>query len=1288
MLQKNEELLKKNPYAFDNYEYNMDEDVYIGENGVYSPAELERLNKQYEDRQKKQEQYDDLDATIYEERSDEEMAKLYADDNQLKLKESVEEDITAANVKKEKLLSAGGDPVPEPKYIGWDQAFSVRQKDDSEKMAGIRSALAHYHEVKGSDYEGDALRNLITSCNTYTWMKVPFLKFGKAKERLDEVKALRTRAMQELEQSPYKNITLKADSKEEKEKSKSTGDETLIYNVAQGNYEQHLLDTATTGQKVAAGLGLIFGTLILTPLKIATYPLKLMAYGVDKLYRHVEKKFDVRDTRRELNISPKAWLPNQYFGATLRAMRDPIFTTSDDEKESLLREKDDESLYEISSEAQKLEEAENDALDLLEYKQKLKAELEKKDPDPETVENLRNEVETLQDNVDTYLKENPEETLPLEDHAPLDEFLAKAKPLLDKARMKANMMYDGRLQAEEMAKEYKERDAETQQEIREKTQTEDGKEAFKNEMHQLAMANVHIRVNNADMDLSKRDEAYDEQKLLQIIDEFEAFDIKEVNFTNHVDMLRDYEKNMNYFERSRAAHYQLMRGLNRGFKLDDERLIKLRAKFMAMFEMQNYLSRLNHMVLKGEVDLSGDPEVIRETVINGQSKKLIDRYPATIGDNDAFLAEVEKGIRDQYNNREKTIKRMHKYLARDGKDEKIPADLLKQKMDAYESNEILYDYIQRKGIMFNQEYVSDRMAVFNEENGTKVANAVSRTHGNFLWGKTDEEVIGLTNMATQKGYPKLEYIKELITEIKSIDLKEFDHKDPAKFYDNFDRKAKVLLLWSNATDLKGLMESALKEIREEENKERAERGEEPNNAPLELPDMFKEMGYTDLEEFNIDATVTQDVGNMIAGHFDAIVQTTSHGNLSYFSPQELGMLDAKKSEDIKKSLNAFAKRMARKGIDVEIDDELIEDPVFRTAFYMFKTTDLYNPPINTRRLSEKQKAENKKNEKAGNKDAIIRQQRMTLNVKVEEIYREEKQSHYLKRIKESREPQTKEQLLAEKERAEKLLKKQDEIYDGRTKLLIKNGYDKNSEYRTLRAYTGALSSLCGDTEEKSLERVKALSVKPSEATPEQKQAMAKELESVFKMLMDFDLKELNFKSYSDVLNEAHEHASMMVRFCFDGAYLFDYYEALIKDESTKTLLDEEEYREIMTKKDFLLRTQKVYDLLSRQVTKPMHQFVDCISLLSLSDKEFEDYAEEFQEKEHLDQFVEEHPEIMAPDVAVFFSNMDSIRRALHENMIYPGMNMEEVYRATSTRLNGSGSAELTGIIREKLNQAA
>ena len=984
MVDKNKELLQQNPYSIQNFDYDMDDDVYFNEKGdVYSAADFERLQKEYEDnlqKQKEQEsadssKYDDLDATIYETRSEEEMAKLYAGENQLKLKESMEEDIEEINIKGEKALRAGGDPVPEPKYIGWDQAFTARQKDDSEKMADIRSALDHYHKVKGSVYEGDALRSLITRCNTYTWMKVPFLKFGKAKERLNEVKALRARAMEELEQSPYKNNILKTEEKTEEKRE--TNNDFMIYNERE-KYDDKVRNSATVGQKIAGGLAALFGTLVLTPLKIATYPLKAMAYGVDKLYRYVEKKFDVMDTRRELDMSIKGWKPTRYYFDTLMAMNRPFFTTSTDKKIKELSEKDDESLYDTSAETLELEDAENDALELLEFKEKLKAEYEKKNPDPKEIERLRDEIEMLQDSVDTYLEDNPDATLSMEDHAPIDAWLAKAK-----------MVYDGKLKADEMAVEYREKSIATQREIQYKTQTKEGKEEFKNEMHRLAMDNIHIRIDNGDLDCDKRDEAYDEKKLFEMLDDFEALDIKEINFFNHVDMLRDYEKNMTFFEQSRAVHYQLMRGLNRGLKLNDERLIRLRAKFTAMFEMQEYLVELNRRVATAGLDLSGDPEEIRESIFKELNKKLVDRYPVILGDNDAFLTSCEEKIREQYNNRKKTIKKMHGLLVRGGADEKIPKELLEKKMEAYETNEIVYDYIHRTSMRFMQDKWSVKVKIFNEENGTGFQSAgISRFHGNFMWGKTDEDIIGLTGMATQKGYPKLDYIKAVLTEMKSIDYKEFDHKDMGKFYDDFNRKERVLQLWNNATDLPGIMQQALKEIREEENKDRAERGEEPNTAPLELPDMFKEMGYVDLEDFKIDMTVIQDVGNMIAGHYDAIVQTTSHGNLSYFSLQELGMLDGKQSEDIEKSVDAYKKRLARKGIS-EDDDEIENDQAFKTADYIKGATDFYNAPIPTRELSKKQKEANKKNEDAGNTEAIIRQERMTIKVNVETIYREE-----------------------------------------------------------------------------------------------------------------------------------------------------------------------------------------------------------------------------------------------------------------------------------------------------------
>ena len=141
----------QNPYAQENFEYNMDDDLYYSEKGdVYTPDQLEKLQKEYEESLQKQEENkndelygDNLDITIHETRSEEEMARLYANENQLKLKESIDEEITEVNIKQDSVQAPEGDPIPEPQYIGWDRAFTVRQKDDSEKMADIRACSSY-----------------------------------------------------------------------------------------------------------------------------------------------------------------------------------------------------------------------------------------------------------------------------------------------------------------------------------------------------------------------------------------------------------------------------------------------------------------------------------------------------------------------------------------------------------------------------------------------------------------------------------------------------------------------------------------------------------------------------------------------------------------------------------------------------------------------------------------------------------------------------------------------------------------------------------------------------------------------------------------------------------------------------------------------------------------------------------------------------------------------------------------------------------------------------------------
>lgn len=1270
---KNMDLMQKNPYSIRNFEYDMDGDVYVNKEGeTYSSSEFERLQKEYEEmQQEKKEQesagmyvHTELDDTIYDTRSEEELAKLAANENQLKLRKAVRKDISEVNIKRDNVHSAGGAAVPEPKYIGWDQAFTVRQKDDSEKMADIRSALENYHKVKGSIYEAEALKKLITSCNTYTWMKIPFLKFGKAKTRLNEVKALRARAIRKLqEQAPYyKGAALKDDGEKTVEKTvekNESDDDSMIYE-GEDSYEQKLFIRSSVGTKFVGGLAAVFGTLILTPFKIAAYPLKAMAYGVDKLYRYAEKKYDVQDTRRELDMSIKSWGPGYYLGGALKKIyasrgksaKDIFYTPSMSRKIRELSEKESASLYDVSDETNELEAGMDYAQDMLEYKKKLSAEYKKANPDPKKIKSITDEIDTLRRYVDDYLKENPDADLGLDLHVKTDGELR----LLKRA-------YDDRLEIKEIEK----RDVLTRQEILEKTKTEEGRAEFNDQMRRIAMDNTYVRIKCDDMDLEKRDGKYDEKKLLKLLDEFEAFDIKKVTFSNHVDMLRDYEKNMNYFEQSRAAHYQLMRGLNRGIKIDDERLIRLRAKFTAMFEMQDYLAQLNHLVVNGELDLSADPEEIREKVTEGVKRRTVDRYPATLGNNEAFAASCEKAIRKQYRNRKNIIKRMHSLLVRSGEDEKIPAQLLKQKMDAYERNEVVYDYFHRKELRFFQENSVDMINTFNEENGTKIDAVGDRLHGTFLWGKNNEERIGLTRMTHQTGYGKLEYVKAMLKDMKSVDLKEYNHKDFAKFFDDFDRKCRTLVLCTNASDLAKVVKSGLQEIRDEENKERIARGEDPLDGPLELPDMFKEMGYANLEEFTIDMEVTQDVGNMIQGKFDAICQTVSHGYLSYFSLKELTSLDAYMSHDMLESFEKVKKEKEAEGEDLDENGELQHDALFETAEYLSGQQSIYNFELPTRGLSEKEKKLNKQNEEAGNTDAIIRQQRMTWDVDVEDVYREEKQSHYLDRIKSSRTKQTPDQLTAESKKAVQVLADGEKRMVYRTDLLAKNGYVKNQQFRQIRAYVGALSYLCGDSEEKSLQRAKAFVEKPEKATSGQKQAMAKEIESAFKVLMDFDMRELNINSYLDIMDKSHEHAMMMVRFCFDAAALFDRYETLMKDEGTETAFNEEEYREVMARKEFLLQSHSVYIKLMELMAKPMHQRVDTVSLLGLQDKEYEDFCKEFIEKGPIDGESEPY-DVFISNTEAFFNNLNIARKMLHDNMIYPGMNMEDVYKAKKDRI--------------------
>ncbi len=407
MVTKNNEVLQGNPYSYEKYEYDMDSDTWFNETQSFTDEELKKMQEEFETQRKLAEE---------KQRQAEEKAKqgeirevkeeLLHDDNQIKLSESVSEEIIEVNVKAENILTAPGEAVAPPEYIGWDKSFAIKQKDDSEKMANIREALAKYHTVKGEPEEADALRRVIQHCNNYTWMKIPFFKFGKAKKRLNEVKRLREEAKAELEQSPYKDnysfVEHEHDEVAVEKKTEEQESEQYIYTE-----KENYIDAAgvSTAGRVAASITGILTWMVLFPLELVTYPLRAMAYGVDKLYRKAEKAYGVTDERRKINMGIN-YKPGHYYTKIIEAAHNPIFTKSGKKKDQIIKEHGemDDAMLNTNKRARFLEEGQDDAFELKKYKKELIKEYSKKKPNKDKIHSLEANISTLEVQVNGFVE--------------------------------------------------------------------------------------------------------------------------------------------------------------------------------------------------------------------------------------------------------------------------------------------------------------------------------------------------------------------------------------------------------------------------------------------------------------------------------------------------------------------------------------------------------------------------------------------------------------------------------------------------------------------------------------------------------------------------------------------------------------------------------------------------------------------------------------------------------------------------------------------------------------------
>ena len=167
-------------------------------------------------------------------------------------------------------------PSNGPKHVALEERFSYDRQDDDIGMRDVRRKLRYYYEsVQKQDkkVQADNLQRLIKECDAYCKGKFMAFKWGRGRERLKEVKALKRDAESKLQSMSGINSSL--------------GNIEYIHNSPVNEY-------LTVGQ-TAVVLGRF---LVENPIRIPLTILTLPVWAVNECVRGVQKMMGKAQNRR------------------------------------------------------------------------------------------------------------------------------------------------------------------------------------------------------------------------------------------------------------------------------------------------------------------------------------------------------------------------------------------------------------------------------------------------------------------------------------------------------------------------------------------------------------------------------------------------------------------------------------------------------------------------------------------------------------------------------------------------------------------------------------------------------------------------------------------------------------------------------------------------------------------------------------------------------------------------------------------------------------------------------
>ena len=659
-----------------------------------------------------------------------------------------------------------------------------------------------------------------------------------------------------------------------------------------------------------------------------------------------------------------------------------------------------------------------------------------------------------------------------------------------------------------------------------------------NELFETAMDNVLAYKGNMRQNTVEKDAPYSEEILRARLEELEKLDIHEMKCESIPDIIHHYHENMKLCEQAEDIHFELVRGVERGFKLSDEDAKRIRAKLTFFHSIRNTITFINSEIAIDNTNLKKTDEEWNDYIKNLLRLKKFQGPVFLPGAVEELVSQCEEKVNKETIGLDDKIKHLWKYLSPSKPAGEVPPEEITKRKERFQSNAITAEFLDRQIDIRGK--VGDMgpavLRAWCRKNGKKyhIPNAGSRTIMGFLKGKPADEMIRLYKLITGTAGEQYMFWREVYNAYNSIPVEQFSANPRYKMFDEFYKKQAVSLIGANLVDVADNMAEIYKNQR--------------RRGWLKLPE-----GIESIEELQRDGDFKYNFCcNYISGPLDGLLQLPATECRSLISMEEMGSFSDERLELINRRLSD-----AQAG---EIEGEDIESQEFEDIYkVLHSASNFVQQEIRHRRKR------------------VMKRKRSSMDMDLTELEKEERNELHAK----------------EKKYLDKYNEESDRICLDRSDALYnvyENEISKDSKkYMSINpvSYSSVLGNMSyfqGTTEKETIDTFKRISIRNENATKEEIVAKRVEYEKILKFILDFDLKLFSFDSMDDLLSMNNIDLRQMCRMMRDfnsDEILSDYTELRDVYWDADCTMDKETIQLIARKVEFIKGMAAFYDLYPR-----------------------------------------------------------------------------------------------------------